>query len=129
MTKTTTKLDTTTTTAAPGRLLLPPNLAALSKLCGDTTRYALGGVRLEHTDGGYRAVASDGRRLAIVDGPQAAPDHDYPDLPALTAAGNGASAALVPSAAWQEAFKLPPRGSRLKAALHSLACVIGPDET
>jgi hypothetical protein len=113
-----------------GRLILPPNLASLARLAGDATRYALSSVRLARTPDGYEAVATNGKLLGHVSGPNAAdPETDYPDLPALAAAPNGATVALVPADSWTEAFRLVPKQKAHKPALRNLAAVLGEIET
>lgn len=52
-------------------LTLPRNLAALSKVAArlETSRYTMNGVLVQETAEGYQVIASDGRRLAVVQGP------------------------------------------------------------
>lgn len=48
-------------------MLIPQNVFPISKIVDtDTTRYAIGGVRLERDEEGPVAVATDGRRLIAV---------------------------------------------------------------
>ena len=93
-----------------GYLLLPPNLACLVRLAatGRHPRYALSGVHLVATAGGYRAEASTGTVLGIVEGAQNGAGQ-FPVLPVLEAAAGGAAEVLVPAAAWQEAFQMVPK--------------------
>jgi hypothetical protein len=128
---TTKTAETNGKAAGNHRLILPPNLASLARLTGDATRYALSSVRLARTPEGYEVVASNGKILGHVSGPNAAdPEKEYPDLPALDAAANGATEALVPAESWAEAFKLiPKKTQRAKPALGNLAAVLGDAET
>jgi DNA polymerase III sliding clamp (beta) subunit (PCNA family) len=54
-------------------MLLHRNLAPLADVCDDcaSVRYSLHGVRVEKTAAGYRAAATNGRILVVVDGPEA----------------------------------------------------------
>lgn len=107
--------------------LLPPNLANVAKLCAENPRYALSGPRLTLTDTGYRVDATDGRRLLTVTGDYPDPPADYPELPALASAPNGAASAIIPTKDWQAAFKMLPKArlTRQRPILGNLAAVIG----
>jgi DNA polymerase III sliding clamp (beta) subunit (PCNA family) len=48
-------------------ILLPANLASVTKCCADT-RYVLAAVHVVATEDGYRVEATDAKRLARVDG-------------------------------------------------------------
>ncbi len=73
-------------------LYLPSNLAGLSRLCAESARYATGSIHVLDLGGAYRAEATDGKRLAVVQG--AITDRD---LEALEGAPGGAAEALVPA--------------------------------
>jgi hypothetical protein len=86
-------------------ILLPANLASVTKCCAADTRYALAAVRVAATEDGYRVEATDARRLARVDGTNAGDPSKFPEIPALTTAPNGASEALIPSKIFAKACK------------------------
>ena len=124
----------------PPQLLLPRNLASLSAICADgETRFsATNGVRLErHGEDGpcavptYRAIATDGRCLAIVDGPSTAPPDAFPSIAALDSAPNGATSAVIDRKDWVAAFKAIPKlpralnSSEKRDMLSSLAVTMG----
>lgn len=70
-------------------VFLPHNVVGLAKIAAqEVTRYAINSVRVEPTfDGGYRAIATDGKRLLRVTGPNAVEPDAYPPaaLPTLPA--------------------------------------------
>ena len=82
---------------------LPRNLAGMVALASRSQgRYLTGSIRVRDPGNGlYRAEATDGRILAIVQGP--IPEADYP---ALQGGGEGTAEMLVPRDAWVQAFKL-----------------------
>jgi DNA polymerase III sliding clamp (beta) subunit (PCNA family) len=86
-------------------ILLPANLASVTKCCAADTRYALAAVRLMATEDGYRVEATDGKRLARVDGDNAGDPARFPEIPALISAPNGASEALIPAKIFAKACK------------------------
>jgi DNA polymerase III sliding clamp (beta) subunit (PCNA family) len=87
-------------------LYLPRNLAALATVAArDCGRYSLAAVRVKDPGGGlYRAEATDGKVLAIVQGP--APEACYP---ALEERPDGDAEVLIPRDDWQKAFRLGDR--------------------
>ncbi len=110
--------------------LLPVNLGPLAKLAstGDG-RFSMSAVHLRvHDDNTYLAEATDGRYAARVSGPcnDAA---EYPEIPALQAAPNGRTEALIASKDWDAACKTAEKATRRvhksKTELKSLAVVIG----
>lgn len=79
-------------------LILPPNLAGLSKFTNSqTTKYAVSGVQVNATDveGGYKVVATDCTRVVIVEGVPATTTTDV--IPAMVDAPNGATSAIIPA--------------------------------
>jgi hypothetical protein len=86
-------------------ILLPANLASVTKCCAADSRYALAAVRVAQTEDGYRVEVTDGRRLARVDGTNAGDPDRFPEIPALTTAPNGASEALIPARIFAKACK------------------------
>jgi DNA polymerase III sliding clamp (beta) subunit (PCNA family) len=86
-------------------ILLPANLSHVTKCCAADTRYAIAAVHLMATDDGYRVEATDSRRLARVDGANAGDPSNFPEIPALTSAPNGASEALIPAKTFAKACK------------------------
>jgi hypothetical protein len=99
-------------------LKLPLVLVELARLVRKVAgRYSLGNVKLQETLEGFRAEATDGRRLAVVTGPGVEADV----IPILLGAPNGASEALVPAEDWKKAFRL----SKDKP----IHCVMGPTVT
>jgi DNA polymerase III sliding clamp (beta) subunit (PCNA family) len=85
-------------------ILLPANLSHVTKCCTDT-RYVMAAVRVAATEDGYRVEATDGRRLARVDGTNAGDPSKFPEIPALTTAPNEASEALIPAKIFAKACK------------------------
>ncbi len=89
-------------------MLVPSQIFPISKVCDtETTRYALGGVRLERDAEGPVAIATDGRRLIFARWTEAAGE-EYP-------AGIGDTAhvenfgTLIPAKQWDEAGKMLPK--------------------
>jgi hypothetical protein len=82
------------------------NLAALADLTGrGRGRYALDGIRVRDSGTGlYRAEATNGKILAIIQGTDA--DADYPSLE--PPAGE-VTETLVPGDDWRRAFRLGDR--------------------
>ncbi len=115
---------------AAGPILLPPNLAGLVKLAAtEEGRYAMQSVMLEITPEGYRAVATNGKVLGLIEGPPVGAFADYPALPGLATATNGASVGLIPSKAWTEGFRMIPKNmAKYKPILNSLVCILGRHE-
>lgn len=106
--------------------LLPPNLAALADLTAkESSRYAMTGVHLRlHGDNTYRAMATDSKFAAIVAGPCDDADQ-FPAIPALAAAPNGATEGLIPAATWRAALKAAPKKAHYKPVLRNVAVVLG----
>jgi hypothetical protein len=101
-------------------------VSALGKLCAkeNERRYgATTGVRIERTEKGYRACATDGRVLGIVTGPCDDPAA-YPHIPALSSAPNSASSAVLSVKALDSACKAIPKRYG-KPILGNLAVVLG----
>jgi len=110
-------------------MLIPARLAKLADLAAtDNTRYALTGVRLEIADAdrrGLRAVATDSKVLGMVEW-QGDDPANYPDLPGLSAAPNGATDALIPTTAWKT-LAAPGKFKCFKPVLRNTAAVLGPN--
>lgn len=109
--------------------LLPPNLGRLAAHTDDgTARFALNTVHVEFDRSRFTAAATDTKVLVVVEG---ACDEDrekeFPEIPALLAAPNGATKALVPAAAWDKAFRTASkiRHVRKVTPMRNLACVVG----
>jgi hypothetical protein len=87
-------------------IYLPRNLAVLATVAArDSGRYSLAAVRVrDFRDGLYRAEATDGKVLAVVQGP--APEACYP---ALEEKPDGDPEVLVARDDWQKAFRLGDR--------------------
>ena len=96
-------------------LTLPRNLASLARICPkeNTTRYAQSCVNVKTTDQGYRAEATDGRIMAIVQGTSSPSSH--PDCnqclkqmasEALDSGQDGVVSMLVPASFWAQIFKM-----------------------
>jgi DNA polymerase III sliding clamp (beta) subunit (PCNA family) len=85
--------------------LLPVNLGALSAVCAkESTKFCMTGVRLEvYPDESYRAVATDSKRLLIVEGP-GEDERKFPKVPGLASAPNGAWNATIDAKAWKTTF-------------------------
>ena len=112
--------------------LLPTNLAPLADIAdpNEGTRWAVTGVQLESfTDGtGWRATATDCKRMVRVSGPDITKADDYPDLPGMNAAPNGAMKALIPASRWKDFFRNAAKlTKKAKPALRAVAVKMGPD--
>ena len=103
------------------------NLAALADLTGrGRGRFAVDGIRVRESGSGlYRAEATNGKVLAIVQGTEA--DADYP---ALEPPAGEVTETLVPGDDWRRAFRLGDRTRPvgLAAGPDSLALAVG-DQT
>jgi hypothetical protein len=126
------------TVKTPAIHLLPLNLGRLAKHAdkkGYAGRFITAGVRVAFpTTGSYLAEATDTKQLVRVEGPVVADPNDYPheSIPGLSTAPNGATAAVVPLAAWEKAFAQANKLGNLKRlnnALGSVACVVGNNVT
>jgi hypothetical protein len=71
---------------------------------------------------------TDGKCLGLVEGQGECPDL-YPEVPALKAAPNGTTRALVPAATFKEAFGLVPKKVSHKRVLGHLAVVLAENQT
>jgi hypothetical protein len=115
--------------------LLPTNLAPLADIAGEQTKFAMNGVRVELLESGrYRAVATDSKRLIVVEGEAPADVTAYPELSALTSAPNGEACATVPAKAWKAHFGKVAKltgGRKLanKPELRSVPVVCGKEVT
>jgi DNA polymerase III sliding clamp (beta) subunit (PCNA family) len=107
-------------------VFLNKSLARLAQLAADDqTRYAMSGVRVIRYEGGYfRLVATDGRKLAVVQGPSAVSPDNPPEggaarltLDSLAEAPDDLCDAVVPVGAWKQAFKLGPKDAPVGIAL------------
>jgi hypothetical protein len=111
--------------------LLPKNVGELARLAAkETGRYATNGVCVAFTDGGkYRVEATDGKVLGRVTG-VCEDAREYPPLPALESAPNGATEGVIPAKALKEACKKVPKGNlvRSKPILGHRAVVMAPNE-
>jgi DNA polymerase III sliding clamp (beta) subunit (PCNA family) len=87
------------------RHLLPPNLGELARITDpETTRYPLGGVKLELRDDKYVAVATDARSMVVVEGQYVA------DAPAIAGIRpSEAAEAIIPAKHWKKAFSSLPK--------------------
>lgn len=97
--------------AAVGVVRIPRWIAALARWCNpEVYRFALGAVSIESDGFNATAVATDGRRIAIVTAPQSDSDNRLPSVPPF----------LVPADQLAKAIKqVPPRfkpGTRLAEA-------------
>lgn len=101
-------------------LMLPPNLASLAKLAAkDDTRFTMTAVELAEFADGYRVTATDGRRVAIVEGPGGGLAPMVPAMNDAVAAGLE-DKALVPAADFARLLK---SASKLKRPAESFAYV------
>lgn len=99
-------------------ILLPPHLAAIAGIASDQPWDAhkpLGAVLVErldatdlHPHGRVRVVASDRRRLVEAIVPLDDPE-EFPAIPALEAAPNTATRALVDAGSWRTALRGAPK--------------------
>lgn len=110
-------------------LRIHPNTAALAKLTSnEPNRYPMGGIHVVANEDGYRLEATNGKFLGIVTGSNVTggPGEEFPDIPALLTAPNGASQALIPAKEFARACKDAPV-KHFKAVLRSVAVVMGDD--
>ena len=116
--------------------LLPTNIGPLSVIADakEGTRWACTGIQFESMfDGngmpaGWRACATDARRLLRVSGGDVGPIDEYPLPPAVESAPNGATKALIPAAKWDAFFKQAAKLTAkkyLKPVLKSVLVKIG----
>lgn len=117
--------------------LLPTNLAPLACIAGDSSaRFGTSGIQLEANGKEFTAVATDGKRLVVVNGEFVSASHsvdgkmverEYPHLDALASAPNGEKSALIPATDWKkvmmESSRLTKRTSN--PILRSLPVVMG----
>ncbi len=91
-------------------MLIPPRIFSLVSLADkDATRYALGGVRFERdADGTARAIATDGRGLAVVTWPEDDPN-EFPQVNGTDPTPRPGFSAIIPVANCKDAAKLPPK--------------------
>jgi hypothetical protein len=93
--------------------LLPTNLAAIGNLAAsESTKFSMNCIKLELDDTTYRAIATDSKMIGIVEGCYVGDDKEYPEIPAMTNAPNGSSAALVPLKFWQDTMKAAAKLTR-----------------
>lgn len=93
--------------------LLPLNIGSLSVIADakEGTRWAVTGIQFESlTDGngmpaGWRACATDTKRMLRITGGDVGPIEEYPIPPALESAPNGATKVLIPAPKWDSFFK------------------------
>ncbi|HEY1187922.1 MAG TPA: hypothetical protein VGE74_09705 [Gemmata sp.] len=112
--------------------VLPPGLGRLAAHAGTEGRFALGAVQVRFPSADtFVAEATDTKHLVRIEGPTVVPAAEFPDVPGLSAAPNGAAKALVPATSWAKAFKsatsIKCRGSN--KALGAVACVTGTERT
>jgi hypothetical protein len=112
--------------------LLPTSLARLADLCdNNNARYALGGIHVKLEDGNtFLAEATDTKCLLRITGQCHSAD-DYPTNPALAAAPNGSTEALIPQNSWKSFFtsaaKLTKK-NRTRPELQTVAVVLGKEQ-
>jgi DNA polymerase III sliding clamp (beta) subunit (PCNA family) len=97
-------------------VLLPANLASLAAITAEAEeaqRYSMTGVLVRLNGDSYEAVATDGRRLALVRGTATANPLEYPTVPELAKVPPSAAQAVIPTRAWRDAFRAVPRGRAL----------------
>ena len=98
------------------RLLSKEHLNAWKAASTDATRYVLNGVFIEETEKGVRATATDGRRLVTVESEdkEGMTPADFPAVPGMETAPNGATAKIIPSESIKSALKSLPKANRVK---------------
>lgn len=91
-------------------MLIPTEISRISKLCDtDSFRFAFGGVKVQRTESGPVAVATDGKRLIACRWVEPNPD-EYPK--GFDTNPVEGFETIVPAKQWNEAMKLPPKKSR-----------------
>ncbi len=113
------------------QLLLPRNLSALAALAAkESSRYTNQAVQLNaYAEGAYKATATDGKVAGVIEGTPEVKPEEYPSIPALASAPNGAVLAIIPVADWKAAFKAITKLTVVKPLFHHLAVVMGERET
>src|SRR6185312_11917727 len=107
------------------RLLSKGHAVVTKAASTDETRYVLNGVYLEETEKGLKATATDGCILATVeDIDKAMGAEDFPVNVMPKDAENGAVAAIVPTAAFNDIVKAVPKRVTLPV-LERVAVVMG----
>jgi len=84
--------------------LLPLNLGVLADHTGDSARVSVGGVHLELSEGRYTATATDCKQIISVSGPVVGDAAEYPELPGLRDAPDGATTANIPAKMFKAFF-------------------------
>lgn len=92
------------------RLVNKKHLAVLPAASTDETRYILNGIKFEETEKGLRAIATNGRMMAIVENDEQHDIKEFPVLPAIEAAKNTQTQAIVPTSAIKNMLKTWPKG-------------------
>lgn len=113
------------------KLLNKGHASVLKAVSTDETRYMLNGVHLEETKQGLKAVATDGKILAIVEDVSAAIKvEDFPANVMPKDAENSAKSATVPTEAIESIIKALPKNKRYgPPVLQSVAVIMGSKHT
>lgn len=109
------------------RLITQQHLAVLSAVSTDVTGYVLNGVLFEETKKGLRAVATDGRIMAVVE-KESDESKDFPTIPALQSATNTAKGGIVPTEALKKAKKGLSKKNRVPV-LNTIALKLNKNES
>jgi len=119
--------------------LLPTNIGSLAVIAdkNEGTRWAVTGIEFETlTDdngmpAGWRACATDTKRLLRITGGDVGSLEEYPMPPAMESAPNGATKVLIPASKWDAFFKQAVQLTNkrfLKPILKSVALKIGDEQ-
>lgn len=95
--------------------LIHNHLSKLADCClaGTHNRFsATTGVNLECKEHGYTAVATDGRRMIVVEGEYPPVSDEFPKMPTLDAAPNGKTQAVIPAKAWRETMSKAAKATK-----------------
>ena len=95
------------------RLAHREHLNAVKFASTDETRYILNGVLMTETETGLRAVATDGKRLAVVESTGGMVAEDFPNVPGMDTAPNTAKSAIVPSECIDKVRRSLPKKNKL----------------
>lgn len=110
------------------RYITKEHLAVIKAASTDPSRYVINGVLLEETEKGLKAIATDGRLLAIVESESEHTEKDFPVIDALKNAQNTSTKAIVNVKALKQAAKGTAKRSTLPI-LREIAIKMSEKET
>lgn len=109
-------------------MFIPRSALALASLCADSqTRYALGGVLACPDGDGWRLVATDGKVLAVLRGPNSPAAADLEAARRLPAPQTLAMRAVIPAGPFRRALEAVPK-ARPRQRERKAGLLLGADE-